>query len=194
MIEQETERETASWPEGKAFPVLPATMRISLNVILRAVFGVEGAELDELRALLPPMLKLGAFLAAMPAARVDLRGHGPGARFKRYRQRYDAIIDRLISRAAADPRLDDRDDVLAALVQSRYDDGSAMRHSEIADQLLTLLAAGHENTARTLAWAVERIRRHPDLLRRLSPRSTPAGANSATPPSWRCSGSVRSWT
>ncbi|WP_308201139.1 cytochrome P450 [Paractinoplanes maris] len=136
-------------------------------MILGAVFGAEGAELDELRALLPSMVKLGSILAVLPAVRRDLRGYGPGARFRRYREQYDAIIDRLIDRARADPALGDRDDVLAMLVQSRYDDGSPMSRGEIADQLLTLLAAGHETTATTLAWAVERLRRHPDVLSRL---------------------------
>ncbi|MGK5684184.1 cytochrome P450 [Actinoplanes sp. URMC 104] len=174
LIESETRRETDSWPEGRPFPVMPSTMRITLNVILRAVFGAEGAELDELRALLPKAVRLGSVLAVLPVARVELGGHGPGARFDRYRRRYDEIVDLLIDRAQADPRLAERDDVLAMLVQSRYDDGSAMRRDQIADQLLTLLTAGHETTATTLAWAVERLRRHPAVLERL------AGADDAT--------------
>lgn len=102
MIEEETRRETASWPVGRPFPVMPSTMRITLNVILRAVFGADGAELDELRSLFPPMVKLGSVLAVLPMARRDLRGYGPGARLSRYRQRYDAILDRLLDRANAD--------------------------------------------------------------------------------------------
>jgi cytochrome P450 len=168
MIESETARETASWPIGRPFPVMPSTMRITLNVVLRAVFGADGAELDELRTLLPPMVKLGSILAVLPAVRRDLRGHGPGARFDRYRRRYDALVDRLVDRAVADPALDRRDDVLAMLVQARYDDGTAMSRAQIADQLLTLLTAGHETTATTLAWAVERLRRHPAVLARLA--------------------------
>jgi cytochrome P450 len=168
MIESETVRETSGWPVGRPFPVMPSTMRITLNVVLRAVFGAEGAELDDLRTLLPPMVKLGSILAVLPAVRRDLRGYGPGARFAGYRQRYDTLVGRLIDRATADPALDDRDDVLAMLVQSRYDDGSAMSRGQIADQLLTLLTAGHETTATTLAWAVERLRRHPGVLDRLA--------------------------
>ncbi|MCY1143555.1 cytochrome P450 [Actinoplanes sp. Pm04-4] len=164
LIERETRRETATWPQGTPFPVMPSTMRITLNVILGAVFGAEGAELDELRALLPPMVKLGSILAVLPVVRRDLRGYGPGARYARYRAQYDAIVHRLIDRAQADPALEEREDVLAMLVQSRYDDGSPMSRSEMADQLLTLLAAGHETTATTLAWAVERLRRHPAAL------------------------------
>jgi cytochrome P450 len=168
IIESETRRETRSWPEGRPFPVMPSTMRITLNVILRAVFGAEGAELDELRELLPRAVKLGSVLAVLPAVRRDLGGFGPGARFDKYRQRYDEIVDRLVERATADPRLDEREDVLALLVQARYDDGSPMSREQIADQLLTLLTAGHETTATTLAWAVERLRRHPDVLERLA--------------------------
>lgn len=165
QIEKAAEREMASWPIGRPFPVMPSTMRITLNAILGTVFGAEGAELDELRALLPPMVKLGSILAVLPISRRFLGSRGPWARFGRYRARYDAIIDRLIEQAR--PGLDERDDVLAMLLQSRYDDGTVMSNAQIADQLLTLLSAGHETTATTLAWTVERLRRHPSLLTRL---------------------------
>jgi cytochrome P450 len=62
------------------------------------------------------------------------------------------------------------------MLQCWYDDGTAMRHDEIADQLLTLLSAGHETTATTLAWAVERLRRHPDVLRRLVEEADAGGS------------------
>jgi cytochrome P450 len=167
LMRRETEREIATWPTGRAFAVMPSTMRITLNIIVQAVFGADGADLDELRALLPAMVKLGSVVAVLPIVRRRLGGYGPGARFDNYRARYDDVVGRLIDRARQDPRLDERDDVLAMLVQSRYDDGGRMSRSEIADQLLTLLAAGHETTATTLAWAVERLRRNPDVLRRL---------------------------
>src|SRR6201999_1908561 len=77
------------------------------------------------------------------------------------------IVDRLIDKARADPRLAVRDDVLALMLQSRHEDGSPMERDEIADELITMLAAGHETTATTLAWAVERLQRHPRLLDRL---------------------------
>jgi cytochrome P450 len=83
------------------------------------------------------------------------------------RREYDAIVERLLARAEQDEHLDERDDVLALMVQSRYEDGSAMSHRDIADELATLLTAGHETTATTLAWAVERLRRHPAVLRDL---------------------------
>ena len=164
IVEEETVRELASWPQGRAFPTLPSMMRITLNVILRAVFGSAGAEFTALRDLLPGAITLGSRLAVLPIPTVDLGRWSPWGRFRAMRREYDAIVERLIAKAARDPHLDERDDIFALMLQSRYDDNSAMSHREIADQLLTLLAAGHETTATTLAWAVERLRRHPDVL------------------------------
>jgi cytochrome P450 len=163
IVEDETVREMASWPQGRPFPVLPSAMRITLNAILRAVFGAEGEEFDELRDLLPRMVTLGSKLAAAPIPKFGGR-FGPWARFFAMRREYDLAIDRLVAKTRQAGDLDQRDDVLAMMLQSRYDDGAAMSRQDIADQLLTLLAAGHETTATTLAWAVERLRRHPDVL------------------------------
>jgi hypothetical protein len=165
IAEEETVRELASWPEGRPFATMPSMMRITVNVILRAVFGAEGEDLDRLREHLPRAVKLGSFLAAVPVPKVSW---GPWGRLRRMRRDYDETIGRLIAAAERDPRLDERDDVLALLVQSRYDDGSRMSGAAIGDQLLTVLSAGHETTATTLAWAVERLRRHPDVLRDLA--------------------------
>src|SRR5439155_6293863 len=167
IVEEETAREMASWPQDRGFATLPSTMRITLNVILRAVFGAEGAEFAELRDLLPRLTRLGSQLAVLPIPQVNRGWWSPWRRFWAMRREYDAIVARLITRAERDTDLDGRDDILALMLQSRYDDGSAMSRGEVADQLLTLLAAGHETTATTLAWAVERLRRHPEALRAL---------------------------
>ncbi|MBF6171880.1 cytochrome P450 [Nocardia blacklockiae] len=167
LVEEEAVREMASWPTGREFATMDSMMRITLNVILRAVFGAEGAEFERLRTLLPKLVLVASALAAVPVPRKFLGRFGPWARFARYRGEYDALVGRLIDRASGDPALADRDDVLAMLLRSRYDDGSVLTREEIADELLALLTAGHETTAATLAWTVERLRRHPDVLRRL---------------------------
>lgn len=167
IVEDEAIREMANWPDDREFATLGSMMRITLNAILRAVFGADGEELDRLRVLLPAMVKLGSRLALLPIPRRDLGRWSPWGRAFAYRLEYDAIVDRLIAAARQDPRLDERDDVLALMLQSRYDDGSGMTRDEIADQLLTLLTAGHETTATTLTWAIERLRRHPAVLDRL---------------------------
>jgi cytochrome P450 len=169
VIEDEVMREIATWPEGRDFRTLEPMQRITLGAILRAVFGAEGPALDELRGLLPPTLALGSRLMLLPPmVRRDLGPWSPGGRFTQYRRRVDAVIDSLIADARADRALERRKDVLALLLQARYEDGQPIPDGHIADELLTMVAAGHETTASALAWAVERLRRHPWLLPRLA--------------------------
>jgi cytochrome P450 len=169
IVEEEVRREIATWPEGQEFQTLQPMMRITLNAILRAVFGAEGGALDELRELLPHAVALGSRLAVLPPfARRDLGRWSPWGRFLRYRRHYDEIIDGLIADARSDPAFEERSDVLSLLLQARYENGEPISDRHVADELLTLLTAGHETTATTLAWTIERIRRHPRLLTRLT--------------------------
>ncbi|WP_375487169.1 cytochrome P450 [uncultured Mycobacterium sp.] len=168
IFEEETLRDIARWPEGEAFPTLPSTMRITLNVILRAVFGACGAELDELRRIIPPWVTLGSRLAAFPKPSRTYGRYSPWGRLAQWRRRYDAVVDKLIDDERADPNFEDRTDILALMLRSTYEDGSPMSRKDIGDELLTLLAAGHETTAATLAWAFERLSRHPDVLAQLA--------------------------
>ena len=169
IIEEEVLRETASWPEGREFETMPSMMRITLNAILRTVFGAEGTALDDLRELLPGMVLHASRLAVMPPiVRRDFGAWSPGGKLAANRERYDEVVRRLIADIRNDPKLDERNDVLTLMLQARYEDGSPISDDHIADELLTLLAAGHETTATTLAWTVERLRRHPRLLARLA--------------------------
>jgi len=167
IVEEETLREVASWPEGSEFETIEPMMRITLNIILRAIFGAAGDQLETLRRIIPPWVTLGSRLAVLPTPTREFGRWSPWSRLAGYRRQYDAVIEALIDQAKSDPRFDERTDILALLLRSTYEDGSPMSHSEIADELLTLLAAGHETTASTLAWAFERISRHPGVLARL---------------------------
>ncbi|TPG29733.1 cytochrome P450 [Mycolicibacterium hodleri] len=167
IFEEETLREAASWPEGREFESLEPMMRITLNAILRAVFGADGEQLDELRRIIPPWVTLGSKLALLPAPSRTYGRVTPWGRLAAYRRRYDAVIDQLIDTVKADPNFETREDVLTMLLRSTHGDGSAMSRRDIADELLTLLAAGHETTAATLAWALERVSRHPAVLQQL---------------------------
>jgi cytochrome P450 len=176
IVEDEAIREAASWPIGEEFETLPSMMRVTLNAILRAVFGAEGAEFEQLRVILPPMVELGSKLMAVPILRAQHLGRwSPWGRYTAYRREFDAAITTLIAKHLADPALGERTDVLSLMLLARYDDGEPMTHSDIADQLLTVLAAGHETTATTLAWIVERLSRHPVLLERLVRESDEGG-------------------
>jgi cytochrome P450 family 138 len=167
LIEEIAVAEIERFPEGPEFPIGPAMQRITLRAILRAVFGATGRELAELEALLPPWTTLASRLATLPRLQQDLGRWSPWGRMLRMRAQIDAILDRLIATAKADPALGERADVLALLVQATHTDGSPMSNEEIRDQLVTMLAAGHETTAHQLSWAVERLRRHPVALERL---------------------------
>jgi cytochrome P450 len=167
VIEEETLRESANWPEGKEFRTLEPMNRITLNVILRTVFGADGAELDYLRKIIPPWAKLGSRMATLPEPPYTLGRYSPWGRLAEFRRNFDRSVFTLIDKANADPQLDDRTDVLALLLRSRYEDGSSMSRQDISDELLTLLGAGHETTASTLGWAFERLRRHPDVVAKL---------------------------
>jgi len=168
IVEEETLREIDAWPTGREFETLPSFMRITLNVILRTVFGAEGRETRQLASLLPKLVTRASLLSLAPALRRDLGPGSPGRQFSRLRARYDGIIDGMIDARLGDPDAGERDDVMSMLVRANYDDGASMSRPAIADELLTLLAAGHETTATSLAWTVERLRRHPPVAKRLA--------------------------
>lgn len=168
IIEEEVARELSSWPVATPFATLPSMMRITLNVILRAVFGADGPELAAMREILPPAVLLASRLTVLPPVlRRDLGRWSPWGRLERMRRQCDELIGTLIQRARTAPDLDERTDVLAMLVAARDEDDRPIPDDHIIDELQTLLAAGHETTATTLAWAVERLRRHPTVLAKL---------------------------
>jgi cytochrome P450 len=168
IVEEEALREMQTWPVDQQFETLASFMRITLSIILRAVFGAEGNETRELAAVLPKLVTSASRLSLLQPLQRDLGPGSPGRRFKAHRAHYDAIIDRMIDAHLADPHSADRQDVMSMLLGAHYEDGSSMSRSAIADELLTLLAAGHETTATSLAWAVERLRRHPRVVERLA--------------------------
>jgi cytochrome P450 len=167
IVEEETRRELDSWVAGRPFASMPSMTRITLDVILRTVFGARDDELDTLRRVIPPMVEAGSAVVITPELPVRLGAVGPRARFARYKKVYDEAIGALIARGRRDGRLDERDDILAMMLQSTYDDGSSMTDDEIRDELTALLVAGHETTATTLAWALERLSRTPAVLREM---------------------------
>ena len=167
VIEDETLRESANWPENKEFRILEPMNRITLNVILRTIFGADGTELEELREILPPYMKLGQLLAFMPAPPFWTGRHNPWGKLDELRKAFDRIVRTLIAHADADPGLGERADVLAFLLRSGHADETGMPRLDICDELLTLVCAGHETTASALAWTFERLRRHPDVLAEL---------------------------
>jgi cytochrome P450 family 135 len=162
--------EIERWPSGTPIRVRPRMQAVTLEIILRAVFGLsEGDRLTKLRAELRRVLdhltdpRWVAFLIALGPERVP---RFPP--FAREIARIDRLIYDLIAARRADRGAEQRDDILSMLLSAGHEDGSAMTDGELRDELVTLLVAGHETTATALAWAVERLARHPDKLLRLA--------------------------
>ena len=167
LMTEVAEREAAAWPRERPVELHPLLQSLTLEVILRAVFGLDpGSRMDAIRERLTKILTLGARpLGMLPFMQKELGGRGPWAYFLRLREETDRLIFELI-----DERRDDRaerDDVLAMLLAARHEDGSPMTDQELRDELMTLLVAGHETTASELAWAFERLLRAPDVMARL---------------------------
>jgi cytochrome P450 family 135 len=155
-----------SWPVGRSMAVLPHTRSITLEVILQTVVGITDEQrLNDMRAVLFELVDIGM---VMMAAFVfpSLRNVWPWKRFQSVKARADALLYDEIARARRAPDLDSRPDVLAMLARATDEDGSTMTDQELRDQLVTLLLAGHETTATGLAWAIERLVRHPAILGR----------------------------
>jgi len=169
VMAEATAREVASWPAGEEIELRPRMQAITLEVILRAVFGVrDDARMQLFRERIPPLGETTNVLNWIPPFDRDLGGITPAARFRKAL----AAVDELIYAEIADRRaaLDgaERDDVLSLLLRARHEDGSAMTDTELRDELMTLLTAGHETTATGLAWAFERLMRTPRVMERLT--------------------------
>ncbi len=155
---------------GERFPLHPRMQAITLEVILRAVFGVEdGARRERLRGLLVRMLELTESPIAQAVGMLSrpLRRFGPYGRLIRLRDQVDAELYAQIAERRADPDAGERDDILSLLVAARFEDGEPMSDGEVRDQLMTLLFAGHETTATALAWAFDQLFRNPEPFDRL---------------------------
>jgi cytochrome P450 family 135 len=155
------------WPRGEPFAVHPHMQAVTLEVIVRAVFGVTDEErrqrlAERLRRLLAETSSPGVQFRAMVARRLGV-GPDPLEGLGALRQEIDALLAAEIAERRADPR----EDILSTLVGARFEDGEPMDDREIRDQLLTLLLAGHETTATALAWTIDLLVRHPAVLARL---------------------------
>jgi cytochrome P450 len=163
------EREVAGWPAGEPIALAPRMQDVTLEVIVRTVFGLEGGERQRelrrrLRAALDLLVAPGPYLVFLLLVGPRRAAEMP-ALHRVLKPVDDLLFDEIASRRE-DPLLGERDDVLSLLLQARHDDGEPMSDRELRDELMTLLVAGHETTATAVSWAVERLLRHPDKLER----------------------------
>ncbi len=168
VMAEATEAEVAGWPVGRPFPLRPRMQSITLEVILRAVFGVRDRQrMDSFRAQIPRLGEATSMLNWLPFMDRDFGGRSPAARFRRALAAVDELIFAEVAERRALGGAEERDDVLSLLLGARHEDGEPMSDRELRDELVTLLTAGHETTATGLAWAFERLLRTPQALERL---------------------------
>jgi cytochrome P450 len=166
MIAAAAEREIDKWPLGRPFALAPRMQAITLDVIMAGIFGIEGrpqrgtperrmrATVKHLvNASTSPLAQVGELMNIGRDEAVGLTKLGV------------EILDRptyaVIEARRRDEHLDERRDILSLLLQARTEDGEAMDDKEVRDELLTLVLAGHETTANSLAWTWERLVRNP---------------------------------
>ncbi|HEY1358961.1 MAG TPA: cytochrome P450 [Thermoleophilaceae bacterium] len=166
-IERITDRELDRWPIGEPFQLRPAMQAITLQVILRTVFGVADHQVDAFSKAITLVAQTGNALIWFPPLRREFGRFSPAARFRRVREAADALIHEQIDSRRALPEEERGDDVLSVLLSARHDDGTPMTNEELRDELMTLLGAGHETSATGLSWALERLVRNPAALDRL---------------------------
>jgi len=175
VIADATRREVERWPVGEPFAVQGSMQAITLEVIMRAVFGVrdDRERLEEiavpLRRLLDSMADTGRLFTLQVASS---KRNGPLSPWRHFRKTLlhpasDALYEEIRAHRA-DPDVGERDDILSLLLSARDEDGEGLTDSELRDELMTLLLAGHETTATALSWTLERLIRHPDALARLT--------------------------
>lgn len=179
MMAEVTSRHVAAWPRGHGFASLPSMQAITLEVIVRAVFGVDDRQRRQ--PFGPPLRRLmdmvgsrrRVLMLALSANRSGSRS--PWARFLAARREADMLLYEEIRARRADPSAAERDDILSLLLAARDEDGNALTDEHVRDELMTLLVAGHETTATAMSWTLERIVRHPEVLAALVAESEVGG-------------------
>ena len=182
LIRDVTEQVTAQWPSSEPFSVLSSMQEISFQVILKAVFGLnEGPRCEKLKQLLIEILNpkqpfLMGLMLLFPSLQRDLGAWSPWGSFLRLRQQIDDLIYAEIQERKEQPDLS-LTDILSLMMAARDESGEPMTNVELRDELITLLAAGHETTATSLAWALYWIHHLPEVREKLLQELDALGEN-----------------
>jgi cytochrome P450 len=166
LIGETTSREIDTWRRGETISTRSVAQRITMEVIIRAVFGItDPGRIAELQRLLPRMSSPNPLLLLVQK---DLGRRSPWGRFLRLRDHVDRLLIAEVVRRREDPERDTRKDILSLLLAARDEAGQPLSDRELRDELITILLAGHETTATSIGWAFERLLRAPAALERLT--------------------------
>ena len=161
VMVQATRSDMASWPLGRPMHMQRHTRAITLEVIVRAVFGVEAERMGPLKQAIRELAEPVRVTAVLRALMRRPTGERPTGALGRALERLDELIYAEIQRRRGASDVERRSDIMSLLLLARDEDGAAMTDVELRDELVTLLLAGHETTATSVAWALERLVRHP---------------------------------
>jgi cytochrome P450 len=167
VIVDATRRVMGSWPVGRPMPMQLHARLITLEVVMGAVFGVEAERMNAMQATIVSLMAPKQVVAGLRALAGGRSQERPTGEIGRGLDRLDAQIYTEIESRREQSDLERRSDIMSMLLVARDEDGVQMTDEEVRDELVTLLLAGHETTATTVAWAIERLVRHPDKLARL---------------------------
>jgi cytochrome P450 len=165
------DREIDQWPVGEPFPVLPSMQALTLQVVMRAVFGFDPGPAEEelrtrLRAMIEPITSRRRSMLMFALTQGRIGGNSGAEGFVSRRRAVDEILFAEIARRRQEPDLGARDDVFSALLLAEDEDGGRLTDQEVRDELVTLLVAGHETTATGLAWTIDLVLHSPRVLAR----------------------------
>jgi cytochrome P450 len=167
VMREITDRAIDAWPIGRPFPIHPEMQGITMDIILRTVFGLdEGPRLSALRRRLIRLLTIGANpMYLIPFLRIRF---GPLTAWSEIARLMAEVDDEILGEIARrrDTSRAGRTDVLSMLLDARDEQGQPMGDQELRDQMMTLLVAGHETTGTALSWTIHRLLRHPEVLAR----------------------------
>jgi cytochrome P450 family 135 len=168
-----TDAEIDAWPVDEPFPLLPSLQALTLNVMLRAIFGTDNALLQvELRRRVRAMIDPIARPRGMFVIGAVMRGSRRRAalEFEARKRAIDELLYSEIARGRTDPDLERRNDIFSALLVAHDEEGERLTDREVRDELLTLLMAGHETTATALAWTFDLLLHERRVLARARAR------------------------
>ena len=158
------------WPIGQRFPIHSAMRSITFEVIMRTVFGLqEGPVASRIRETVQKLFALYASRAgtlfALKAAQIDLGPWSPWGKAVRLHREFSSLLFDEI-RHRRESKSEPRDDVLSMLLEARDENGAPLDDDALRDEMLTLLLAGHETTAASLSWVINRLLANPDVATR----------------------------
>jgi cytochrome P450 family 135 len=181
LMREVAEEDIARWPRGVPFRLHPHTQDVTLSIIVQAVFGVtDEARSQRLHDTLKAFMEWGTNpVQAIALGFLGVERVERNKVFMRERHKIDRVVYEEIAEARRRTNLEEREDILSLLLLARHEDGSPMSDVELRDELMTLLTAGHETTATSLAWAMERLVRHPEAMERLVTEAEEGGTEYA---------------